>query len=518
MTQNKRIVINTIATYARSMFGVLCGIFSARWVLEALGQVDFGLYTVIGGMVVFLGFFNIQLAGAITRYYAYSIGQAKVASDERLGINECRAWFTTSVLIHSIVPFVLVLVGWPLGIYAIKVGWINVPMDRLEACLWVWRVVCISTFLGMVSVPFQAMYTARQYIAELTVYSFAQTIVRTGFIYYMVVNPREWLVAYAVAMGMVAVLPQMAICIRAYCVFPECRIVPHVFKDFWRVRQVASYALWTAFGGIGYVASHQCMGILVNNFFGARVAGGFGVSQTVSGEAASLTGALQGAFQPAVATSYGAGDMEAVRKMAFRVCKVGTVLTLLFAMPMALEIDELLRLWLKNPPPYAAPMSICALAFIVIEKLSCGHLMAVNASGRIAKFQIVRGLLRALVIPLALIPAYCGWGPIAATLALPVSVIFVDIGDVVLARGRVGMSVRYWLKSVVLPIVVMIVVVLVIGWTPQFYLPPSFWRIVYTTFLVMATALPCGWFVVLSKQERCWLRHRICKRIGMSEH
>ena len=186
MTQNKRIILNTAATYARSMFGVLCGIFSARWVLEALGQVDFGLYAVIGGMVVFLGFFNIQLAGAITRFYAYSIGQAKLASNESMGVKECRAWFTTAVLIHSLVPLALILVGWPLGIYAIKVGWINVPIDRLEACLWVWRVVCISTFLGMVSVPFQAMYTAKQYIAELTVYSFIQTVVRTGFIYYMV--------------------------------------------------------------------------------------------------------------------------------------------------------------------------------------------------------------------------------------------------------------------------------------------------------------------------------------------
>jgi len=515
MTQNKRIALNTIATYGRSIFGVLCGIFSTRWVLEALGQEDFGLYAVVGGMAIFLSFLNIQLAGAISRYYAYSIGQAKITVDADSGVRECRAWFTTAVLIHTVVPFALLLVGWPIGIYAIEHGWISVPPERLDACLWVWRFVCIFSFLGMVTVPFQAMYTAKQYIAELTVYSFIQTFARTAFIYYMVVTPNDWLVSYAFAMGVITVLPQLVMCLRARKAFTECRILPSAFRELNRVRQVASYAIWTAIGGIGFVASHECMGILVNNFFGARVAGGFGVAQTVSGEAASLTGALQGAFQPAVATSYGAGDMQAVRNMAFRVCKVGTVLTLLFAIPMALEINELLRLWLKDPPPYAAPMSICALAFTVIEKLSCGHLMAVNASGRIAKFQIVRGLLRVFVIPLALIPAYCGWGPIAAMLALPVSVIFVDVGDVVLARGRVGMSVRCWLKSVILPVVTMIVMVFVIGWTPQLYCPPSFWRIVLTTFLVIATALPCGWFVVLSRQERCWLQHRICKRYGI---
>ena len=166
MTQNKRIILNTIATYGRSIFGVLCGIFSARWVLEALGQVDYGLYAVVGGMVVFLSFFNIQLAGAISRYYAYSIGQAKAQDNHDIGLKECRAWFTTAVLIHTIVPIVLVSVGWPLGIYALCNGWIHVPVERLNACLWVWRIVCVSSFFGMASVPFQAMYTAKQYIAE----------------------------------------------------------------------------------------------------------------------------------------------------------------------------------------------------------------------------------------------------------------------------------------------------------------------------------------------------------------
>lgn len=515
MTQNKRLVLNTIATYGRSIFGVLCGIFSTRWVLEALGQEDFGLYAVIGGMVMFLSYLNIQLSGAVSRYYAFSIGQAKVAVEEDSGLRECRAWFTTAVLIHTVVPLVLVIVGWPIGVYAIEHGWINVPAARLDACLWVWRFVCIFSFIGMVTVPFQAMYTAKQYIAELTIYSFVQTIARTAFIYYMVINPRDWLVSYALAMGLVGVLPQIAICLRAYKVFPECRIVPSVFRELNRVKHVASYAIWTAIGGMGYVASHECMGILHNNFFGARIVGAFGISQTVAGEAASLTGALQGAFQPAITTAYGAGDIEGVRSMAFRVCKVGTLLTLMFALPMALEIDEILLLWLKTPPPYASQMCLCTLAFIVIEKFSCGHITAVNASGRIAKFQTVRGILRTLVIPLAMVAAYLGWGPVAATAALPLSVAIVDIGDVCMARTCVGMSVRYWVTQIVVPIVVMSILVASIGYMPQFFCQSSLLRIVGTTILVLGTMLPGAWFVVLAKEERAVLRLQIGKRLGM---
>ena len=116
MTQNKRIVLNTIATYGRSMIGVLCGIFSTRWVLEALGQVDFGLYGLIGSLVIFISFINIQFSIAIARYYAYAIGEAKVADDKTYALEESRLWFSVAVAIHLILPTILVAIGYPLGV------------------------------------------------------------------------------------------------------------------------------------------------------------------------------------------------------------------------------------------------------------------------------------------------------------------------------------------------------------------------------------------------------------------
>jgi len=156
-------------------------------------------------------------------------------------------------------------------------------------------------------------------------------------------------------------------------------------------------------------------------------------------------------------------------------------------------------------------MCLCTLAFIVIEKFSGGHLTAVNATGQIAKFQVVRGILRTLVIPLALVFAWLGWGPVAATLALPISVIFVDIGDVLMARNRVGMSVRRWVKEVVVSIGIMTVLVFVVGLIPRFFFPASFWRIVLTTMFSLGTMMPCAWFIVLSKDERAFIQHKIAK-------
>lgn len=514
MTQNKRIIVNTIATYGRSMFGVACGIFSARWVLEALGHENFGLYAVIGAMAIFLGFLNIQFSGAISRYYAFSIGESRRLGNEEEGLKECRAWFTTSVMIHTILPLMMVLLGWPIGEYAISHGWLELPEGRIIACVWVWRIVCVSSFLGMISVPFQAMFTAKQYIAELTVYSFFQTVAKTLFIYIMTLRHDDWLIKYALAMAVITVAPQIVICVRAIIVFDECRIVKSAFRQFGRVKDLSCYALWTAIGGLGFVASHQCMSILFNNFYGAKVVAGFGVSQTVAGEAASLTGALQGAFTPAITTAYGASEMERFKAMSYWACKAGTLLTLLFAIPMALEIDQILLLWLKTPPPMSAPMCLCMLAFIVMEKLTCGHIAAVNATGKIAKFQMIRGVLRCLVIPFALIPALLNLGAVVTAIALPISVVIVDLGDVLISHKVAGLSPRYWMLHIFFPLFAVAMAGIIAGALPVVILSPSFSRIVCTTVITLIVSLSISWALLLSSDERSTLKYKIsdCRR------
>ena len=510
MTVNRRIALNTIATYGRSMFGVVCGIFSTRWVLEALGQEDFGLYGVIAGMAIFVSFLNIQFSSALGRFYAISVGEAQKQSLCDASLEASREWFSTGVFIHTIFPLALVAIGYPIGIYAMQYGWLSIPIERLGDCIWLWRIVCITTFISMVNVPFQAMYVAKQFIAELTIYSFIQTIVRTMLIYCMTCFPGKWLVGYGWLMCATASIPHVIIAVRAFCVFQECRMRLRAAISLSRIWQLSRFAFWQAVGGIGFIASHQAMSIIVNNCYGARTAGAFAVSQTVSGEASSLTGALQSAFAPAITTVYGAGDVERARRMAFKVCKFGTLLTLMFGLPMMLEIDELLTLWLKNPPPNSALMCMSTIAFIAIEKLTCGHIAAVNASGQVAVFQALRGVLRLSVIPLALCAVLLGFSAPVAVVSLPLSAIIVDIGDVLVARSRIGMGARYWLFRIVLPIVVVAIIGLCIGLLPRCFLPMSFLRLVISTLVTLAAFGASCCIFALDSSERRAILDKVC--------
>ncbi len=513
MTENRRIFWNIVATYGRSLFALACGLFTGRWTLMVLGEVDYGLYGVVGGLTAFISFFNSLLSSAVGRFYAFSVGAATVAGSASEGLENCRKWFNTAVLIHTVVPLVLMAVGYPIGEYALRNAWLNIPPDRVEACVWVFRLVCVSCLMGMMSVPFNAMYTAKQYIAELTIYSFFTTTFNVVALYYMVTHPGEWLVRYALWSCLLGNLPQLIITVRAFKLFPECRFRRAYLWNWGRTKEICYYAGWQFFGIFGAMLRGQGIAILLNRAFGASVNAANAVGHNLAHHCDTLAGCMLGAFSPAITNARGAGDWHKMRAMAYRTCKIGTLLTLIFALPLALEVEEVLRLWLKNPPQYAAGLCLCVLGMGVIDRTAVGHMLAVNAHGRIALYQAVLGTSLILTLPIAYLFVRLGWGVYSVGGATMLTMAFCAWGRVWFARKLVGMSARYWLARIFLPIVCLIAVCGAAGWLPRLWLEPSIWRIGLTGCIVEALLFPLAWGLILDREERAFILSKLPPKV-----
>lgn len=502
MTARKRILLNVIASYGRTMLGIVCGLFSVRWVLEALGEVDYGLYGVIGSMLIFVRFFNIQFSGAVSRFFAYSVGEAKVNSDAEAGIEECRRWFSTAVLVHTVIPIVLVVIGWPVGEYAIRYGWLTIPPNRILACVWVWRYVCLSCFVGMIAVPFSAMFTAKQYIAELTIYNIVSLLVQFAFVFYMHLTPGDWFEKYSLALCLVGVGLQGIISVRAYLIFPECRCKCAYLYDPERLKKIWSYVGWQTFGGLGYICRVQGLAIIVNKGFGPAMNSAYSVGNTLSMEAAALSGALNQAFGPAITTSCGERDLANMRALSNRANKFGTLLTAIFAIPLFIEVNEVLVLWLKNPPEWTNLITQVMLAVILIEKMSLGQVAAINATGNIAKFQAIHGMTFGSALPLAAIFVWLGGGIGAVLAALVVTMAIAVLCDVWVARVHTGLSAKLWIKEILAPLSIAIAVTFAIAYVPKLFMAESFARLVATTTVSSLTLVGMAWALVLDKSEK----------------
>ena len=136
------------ASYSRTLIAAGLGLFSVRWVLDALGASDYGLYAVVGSLIVFISFFNNILGISISRFYAYSIGHGENVSPEE-AVKELSGWFNTAFSLHILVPIALLVIGYPVAVYAIR-HWVNIPPDRIATAVWVFRVSCVTAFVSMV--------------------------------------------------------------------------------------------------------------------------------------------------------------------------------------------------------------------------------------------------------------------------------------------------------------------------------------------------------------------------------
>lgn len=501
MTANKRICLNIIATYGRSVYSMVCGVFTSRWVLMALGDVDYGLYGVVGGFAAIISFVNLLLATAVGRFYAVSVGAAQVAGDVDSAIEECRKWFSVAVMIHTIVPVILVVIGYPLGMWAIE-RYLVIPPDRIQACIWVFRFVCITCFVAMVNVPFTAMYTAKQEIAELTLYSFATSTFNILFVYYMVTHPSDWLASYGLWMCLMVVIPQMIIKVRAMIIFRECKFRFCYCRELMRVKQLCSYAGWQAFGCLGGMLRVQGMSILVNKMFGPAINASMAVANTVNNHAQTLASALVGAFTPAIANSFGADQMKRVHAMAYRSCKFGLALSLIFMIPLMIEIREIINIWLKNPPPFVPELCVLAMIVYLIDQAAVGHRVAVDSSGKIAVYELVLGSLLIATLPLAWWFVYLGGDVFAVMAAMIIVGILVTLGRVYFGKAILGMSYRIWVFEVILPVCLVTVITLTVGLIPHLVMEASFVRIIVTTMTCEMVFVPLLWFKILSSEER----------------
>lgn len=504
MTQNKRIFLNVAVTYGRSLIVLICGLFAGRWALMALGAVDLGLYELVGGISGFLMFFNGVLAAAVGRYYAFSIGEASSSNNLLRGLENCQVWFSIAIGMHFVLASVLVVVGWPIGEYAIF-HWLDVPAERIGSCITVFRIVCVSCWISMLSVPFQAMYVAKQYIAELTIYQILSVVLRMIGLYYMVVTQGDWFVGYAILLAFCLCIPQIVLSFRAPRLFQECRFTMKGLHDFRRVRELLAFAFWDMFSSGGYIMRTSGVTMMVNKLLGPVYNATQNIANNVASQSDALSISVVNAFAPVITNAYGAGNLAQVRQLTLRTCRLCSVLTLVFLLPLALEISEVLRLWLGNPPPGCSVLCLYILLNVAVNRLVSGFDVAIKASGKVAAFQSVNGACNLLVFLLTLIFLINGLNVHAIGLGLVLGYGLGCMFKAYFAQKIVGISYRDMVYRNVIPVFSSVFMTGAIAYLPHFLLPSSFLRVLLTSCLSVGVYIPLIWGIVLDETEKTFV-------------
>ncbi|WP_143166141.1 oligosaccharide flippase family protein [Desulfofustis glycolicus] len=489
-------VTNTTATYARSILAGGLALFSSRWVLNSLGATDFGLFNVVGSLIVFLMVFNEVMASSASRHFAYAIGQGD--------INEIHKWFNASLCIHLFLPCVLIAIGWPIAEYVVR-NVLNIPPARIDACVLVFRISLISAFVNMVAIPFVAMFNAKQRIVEIAFWTLLHAVLAFILAWKLTSVTYDRLIFYAV--GMVAihfVITSIKIS-RAIIIFKECRLQLGMWLDKRRFKELLSFATWTSIGRSGGTLRNQGSGILINLYFGPTTNAAYGIANQVSVQAAALSAAMMGAISPELSAREGRGQRLRMLDLATRTCRFGTLLVMVFAIPFIMEVDYILQLWLVNPPKYASALSQLMIVTFIVDKLSAGYMLAVHASGKIIGYQATVGIVLLMTLPLVWLFLTLGLPPASVGIAFVIVQVFCSIGRVIWFRILFEVPLRTWLKKVVLPCLNVATLVFFVTAVSRLTLSPSLTRLLLVCTTGFATMILSSWLFALSKDERKYI-------------
>jgi len=488
----KKVAVNTIALYGRSVLSAGLSLFSSRWVLSALGASDYGLFNIVGSTIVFIAFLNGIMAGSVSRQLAFSEGRGN--SDE------VNYWFNTALSIHILLSVFSVAFGLPVGEYCVRKVF-TIPSDRIEQCVWVFRMSLVVTFVNMASVPYSAMFSAKQRLVEVSFWGLAHNVFNFSCAYALTKIRGDKLLYFAGFQMVGNLFFQGILIVRARFLFPEskCRI-----KRWWdkaRFTELLSFVTWNFFGSFGGLIRSQGSAVLVNLFFGPKVNAAYGIGNTVSSQTAALTTSLMSSLGPEISASEGRGDRERVKRLALSACQLGTLLVMFFSIPLFIEMEFVLKIWLKEPPLYALLFCRMSLAIFVMDSLSYGLMLAINATGRIAAYQVVLGILNVLTLPLAWLLIKSNLHPSSVVIAITIIAGCSSFGRVLFARKILQIPIRGWLLQVFLPIVLSASAGAIVAFLPSLLMKPSLLRLFLSTaccFLILAAL---GWLLILRRHS-----------------
>lgn len=390
-----RIAKNTLMLYVRMLVLMLVGLYTSRVVLEALGEDDMGIYSVVGGVVAMFTIISGALNSAVSRFITFEMGKGEKAQLNKV--------YSTAVTIQLILGAIVVILAEPIGIWFIN-NEMTIDQARIPEAVMVLHFSLAAFVVNLMSVPQMASITAHEKMSAYAYIGILDAFLRLGTALLIMNSSGDRLVQYAALMMVTVILVRIAYGVYCRRNFEECRYRPVFDRPL--IREMFSFAGWNFVGVASGVLRDQGGNILVNLFSGAA---GTAVN-AARGMAVQLNGAVQGfvtnfmtAVNPQITKSYAAGEHSYMFTLVRKSSRMSFYLLLMLVMPLILNTEVVLGVWLKDVPAHTTLFVQLFLVFALSESLSNPMITAMLATGRIRNYQLVVGGIQLLNIPISYI-------------------------------------------------------------------------------------------------------------------
>ena len=488
--------MNTAVMYAKAIITTLISLVSVPLILKALGHSDYGIYQLIGGVIAMLSFLNASMTVSTQRFMSVSLGE----NNNR----EFNLIYNVGFTLHLLIAvFILVLLESfePL----VFSGFLNVEPDRIIAAKVVFQILIISTVFTIISVPFNAVLNAKENLTVFAIIHIIDSMLKLLLAVVLVYSPIDRLIFYSIGMGLIAAFAFLMKLL--YVRFRYKYLVLSPLKTFDKnlFIKMFGFAGWNTMGSMALVGRNQGISVLLNIFYGTIINAAYGVADQVNSLMNYLSQTLQQAINPQLMRSEGMKDRDRMMRISYISCKFSVLIICLPAIPLILEMQYVFKLWLHDIPQYAVILTQLVLTLTIITQYSSGLQAAIQSVGKVRSYYITVSFLILLNVPISYYLLKAGLPPYYTVVCFIGIEVITLVTRLLFVKKYVGIGIAKYLRLVMLPTIVTILIASAPAYLIQQFMHESFFRLIIVCTSYAISYMILAWLLALDEQTKLYI-------------
>ena len=489
-TNNKRIAKNTVFLYFRTFVIILISLYTSRVVLEVLGETDFGIYNLVGGIVVLFTFMNAAMSSATQRFLNYELG--------RNNIQEVGRVFSMSLTVHFCIAAAILIIGETVGLWFVMTQ-LNIPSERYDAAMWVYHLSLIGCCVNIIRIPYNACIIAYERMSFYAYASIIESVLRLGIVFLLLLTTDDKLIIYSTLMLVVIFITNVI-----YILYCRGQFVTSHYRFFWDQSlfiKLMGFSGWSMFGSMANVGVSQGINIFFNIFYGVVLNAALGIAQQIQAAIGSFVSSFQTAFSPQIVKTYAANEKDEFVNLICRTSRLSYCLVFIIAPALIVCIEPILQVWLTVVPEYTAEFAAIFIVFCMIDALSGPLWISVQATGYIKRYQILMSFLIAMNLPIMYVMLQAGISPMYVMGVRVIINVITHFTRIVYLKRHLEFPAMHYMKSVMLRVCLMTIVSIPSCIMAKFYSDSLMGASIVFTIIVIQN-LFLAFFIGLSYTER----------------
>ena len=494
---NKRIAKNTLVLYVRMLFTMGISLFTSRVVLQTLGVEDYGISSVVGGVISMFTFINAAMVSSTQRYLNFEL----VRGDA----NQLRSVFSTSLQIHALIALAIIVLSETVGLWFLNEKLV-IPEARMTAAMWVYQCSILSCAVSIMSTPYNAVIVAHEKMSAFAYISILDVSLKLLVVYLLVVLPFDKLIILAILNLLVQLFIRYIYTLYCHRHFPESYFQFRFNKTLFK--EMFGFAGWSFWGNLAAILYTQGLNMMLNIFFGPIVNAARGIAVQVQSAVQQFVGGFQTALNPQITKNYASNNLPQMHSLMFRSARFSFLLLFFLSLPVLMETNFILTLWLKTVPDDAVIFTQIMICISLIYTTANPCIIANQATGKVKIYQMVVGGILLLILPISYVVLKLGAPAYSVFIVHFCIESLAQFSRMYMLRNLIHLPLWQYMKNIYIPIVSTVVIAIILPLVVRMQVAEGWLRFLAVGFTCVLSVGASSYFIGFTKQERVFFLDR----------